>query len=89
MKSAASERFWDCFDALPTEVQRLARDAFAIWQKNPRHRSLHFKRIHSREPLYSVRIGSRWRAVGLLDDDTIHWYWIGSHAEYDKVIRRL
>ena len=88
MKSAARKQFWDCFDALPADVQNLARRAFALWIENPGHRSLEFKRVHDREPLYSVRVGIRWRALGLREGDTMVWFWIGPHAEYDRIIRR-
>jgi hypothetical protein len=30
-----------------------------------------------------------YRALGLLEDDTIIWFWIGSHADYDDLISRL
>jgi len=89
MKSAALARFWDCFDALPADIQKLAREAFATWQRDARHPSLHFKKVHSTEPLYSVRIADRWRALGYRKDDTIIWFWIGSHADYDKAIKRF
>ena len=48
-----------------------------------------FKPIHSREPIYSVRIGISWRALGLWEGDTVNWFWIGSHADYDKLIEAL
>lgn len=51
------------------------------------HPSLQFKCVHQTEPLYSVRIGLGWRALGLLEDDTIAWFWIGSHADYDRLIK--
>lgn len=89
MKSRARQEFWTCFDALPAEIQKLTREAFALWQDNPRHPSLHFKSVHGTEPLYSVRVGKRWRALGLLERDTITWFWVGPHAEYDKVIRKF
>jgi len=89
MKSRALKPFWDCFDALPSDVQALAREAFALWQDNPRHPSLHFKRVHSDAPLCSVRIGKYWRALGFREGDTVTWFWIGKHAEYDKRLARL
>ena len=89
MKSATLARFWDCFDALPADIQKLAREAFATWQRDARHPSLHFKKVHPTEPLYSVRIGDRWRALGYRKDDTMIWFWIGSHADYDKAIKRF
>jgi hypothetical protein len=30
-----------------------------------------------------------YRAVGILDGDSIVWYWIGSHADYDGLLRQL
>jgi hypothetical protein len=56
---------------------------------NPHHPGLHFERIHGREDLYSVRVGLGWRALGLVEGDSIYWYWIGSHAEYDKPLKRI
>ncbi len=88
MKSVASKRFWRCFDALPPHVGRQAEEAYRLWLSDPSHRSLEFKRIHSRRPIVSVRIGLHWRALGVQDGDTIVWFWIGSHAEYDKIVGR-
>jgi hypothetical protein len=88
MKSAARRQFWDCFESLPADVQRAARRAFALWQENPAHPSLDFKRVHAREPLFSVRVGLHWQALALRENDTYVWFWIGSHAEYDRLLRR-
>jgi hypothetical protein len=57
--------------------------------RDPSHPSLQFKRVHAKEPIYSVRIGLGWRAVGVRSDDTVVWFWIGSHAEYDKLLSGL
>lgn len=89
MTSQVTRDFLDRFRRLPTEVQELARRAYKLWRDNPRHPSLRFKRIHGTEQLYSVRIGLGWRALGLLDDETITWFWIGSHADYDMLIESL
>jgi hypothetical protein len=89
MKSEALAEFWNCFDALPPGIRERAREAFTLWQRDARHPSLHFKRVHRTKPLYSVRIGERWRALGYLRDDRMVWFWIGAHAEYDKIIRRF
>ena len=86
MKSHVTEDFRRCFARLPQQVQAQARKAYRLWRQNPHHPSLHFKCIHSKESLYSVRVGLGWRALGLVQGDTIHWFWIGSHAEYDKLI---
>ena len=36
----------------------------------------------------SARITDDYRAVGVKDEDTIVWFWIGTYAEYDKLLRR-
>lgn len=89
MNSRPTESFIALFLALPDAVKAQARKAYRLWRQNPRHPSLHFKRIHDREPLYSVRISLGWRVVGLLEGDTMFWYWIGSHADYDKLLEQL
>jgi hypothetical protein len=89
LNSAITEDFITCFARLPTTIKSQARKNYRLWRSNPSHPSLHFKRIHGREPLYSVRIGLGWRAVGLLEEDTIYSFWIGPHAEYDKLLKQL
>jgi hypothetical protein len=84
--SRATDAFWKAYRNLPDQVQQRARTAYRIWQENPAHPSLQFKQIHSTEPIFSVRIGLGWRAVGVRSGETIVWYWIGSHADYDTLI---
>jgi hypothetical protein len=88
MKSLAEKGFWNHFDALPEDVQLLARQAFDLWQRDPRHPGLQFKLVRAGTSVYSVRIGLRWRALGRLHGDTVYWYWIGSHSDYDREIRK-
>jgi len=71
---------------LPLDVRQRAREAFALWKQNPLHPSLHFKQIHAKDPVYSVRIALGWRALAVRSGDEYVWFWIGSHADYDKVI---
>lgn len=87
MKSYVTADFIASFRALPDSVKDQARKSYRLWRANPYHPSLHFKRVHPTEPLYSVRIGLGWRALGLLEDDSITWFWIGSHGEYDRLIK--
>jgi hypothetical protein len=89
VNSYLTDDFVDAFRELPQPVQEQARTCYRIWRTNPQHPSLQFKQVHPTESLYSVRIGLGWRALGLLDDDGITWFWIGSHAEYDRLIRRF
>ena len=87
MNSRLTEDFLVHFARLPDRVKADARSAYRRWRDHPWHPALHFKRVHASEPLYSVRIGLGWRALGLLEGDTIYWFWIGSHADYDTLIR--
>lgn len=87
MNSQLTPDFLACFAKLPDAVKEQARRCYQLWRDNPAHPGLHFKRIHGQENVYSVRIGLGWRALGLLEDDTISWFWIGSHADYDTLIR--
>ena len=89
MKSHVTAEFRRLFAALPTDVQQRARQSYLLWKDNPAHPGVEFKRVHPRQPIYSVRAGLGWRAVGLRQADTMIWFWIGSHAEYDGLLRRL
>jgi hypothetical protein len=86
--SRVTDDFVDCFRRLPDAVKSQARKNYLIWRANPSHPSLHFKRVHGHEDLYSVRVGIGWRALGLVEGGAIYWYWIGSHAEYDKILKQ-
>ncbi len=89
MRSRATPRFWAAYRELPPEIQDLARKAYRLFLENPAHPSLHFKKVHDRDPVYSARVSLGYRAVGLLEDEDITWFWIGSHAEYDRLLERL
>ncbi len=84
MTSHTTSSFRKLFRDLPTEVQETALRAYRMWRADPYHTSLDFKRVHQTRPIYSVRIGIGWRALGVMSDATVVWYWIGSHAEYDR-----
>jgi mRNA-degrading endonuclease RelE of RelBE toxin-antitoxin system len=88
MNSNTTDKFRKAFAELPADVQKQARQAYRLFIENPFHPSLHFKLIHPTRPIYSVRIGLDYRAVGIRDGNDIIWYWGGSHAEYDKLIRQ-
>jgi hypothetical protein len=89
VNSKLTDDFLANFARLPDAVKAQARKAYRLWRQNPAHPSLHFKRIHTKESLYSVRVAKGWRALGLIQDATIYWFWIGSHAEYDKLIQQM
>lgn len=81
MISRTTERFWRGFQRLPREIQEQARSAYRLFRQDPHHPSLRFRCVHQTEPVYSARVGLHYRAVGVVDGNTIIWFWIGSHAE--------
>jgi mRNA-degrading endonuclease RelE of RelBE toxin-antitoxin system len=88
MKSHTTERFRKAFERLPEQVRRQAREAYKLFAQNPYHPSLHFKQVHPTRSIYSVRISIEYRALGVQEEGEIIWFWIGSHADYDKLISR-
>ncbi len=89
MRSRATPRFWAAYRSLPADIQAHAQRAYRLFRGNPAHPSLHFKRVHERDPVYSVRVTLGYRAIGLLEAGEITWIWIGTHAEYDRLLRKL
>lgn len=85
MKHRANPRFWRCYRGLPQEVRDLADRNYRLLKADPSHRSLHFKKIGV---LWSVRVGLHYRALATEIEDDRVWFWIGSHAEYDKLVGR-
>ena len=83
MNHYASPRFWALYEALPSDIRDLADKNYQLLKSDPRHPSLHFKRVGD---LWSVRIGLHHRALGMPADDGVYWFWIGTHADYDKIV---
>jgi hypothetical protein len=83
LRHLASTRFWTLYTALPADVRALADKNFALLKSDPRHPSLHFKRIGD---LWSVRVGDHYRALGTEVKEGIYWIWVGTHAEYDRMV---
>ena len=89
MRSRTTRKFRALFDSLPKAIQDKANSAYRLWAENPDHRSLRFKKVHTTLPIYSVRIDLDWRAIGMLNGEVVVWFWIGSHADYEKMLRSL
>lgn len=85
MRHIRDPAFVPLFDALPADVQALARKNFALLKRDSKHPSLHFKRIQ--DDLWSVRVGRKYRALAIEGTDRFQWFWIGTHAEYNRLVR--
>ena len=89
MISKTTRSFRDDLRDLPDAIRRQARTAYLRFRDDPRHPSLQFKLVHATLPIYSARISRGYRAVGVFSGDLIVWFFIGSHAEYEQLLRRL
>ncbi|RKU20132.1 hypothetical protein C6501_00660 [Candidatus Poribacteria bacterium] len=78
-----TSRFWRFFQQLPEPVQRTARQNFELLKVNPRHPSLHFKKVGN---YWSARVGQDYRALAIKNGNDFTWVWIGKHDEYERLI---
>lgn len=86
MQHFASHSFWSAYEKLPARIRELADKNFALLKANPQHPSLHFKKIGK---YWSVRVGSGYRALAREVEGGFLWGWIGTHAQYDWLIKSL
>ena len=83
MRHFASPRFWTLYEALPKQTRELADKNFQLLKADPRHPSLHFKKLGE---FWSVRVGAHYRALAIEVDGGMNWFWIGTHADYDRLV---
>jgi len=79
-----AERFWKCFEKLPAHIQDLAKDNFELLKNDPKHPSLHFKKVGK---FWSARVGLNYRALAFEDGKDFIWVWVGTHDEYMRMIK--
>ncbi len=81
------ESYWKHFDELPPEIRLLAEKNYHLWKENPQHPGLRFKKIHAELPIFSFRVGMRYRTVGVeTKSEKIAWFWIGSFEHFKNEI---
>jgi len=80
-----TNRFWSCFNNLPSSIQKTARKNFELLKDNQKHPSLHFKKVGN---FWSARVGIYYRALALEDgENDFIWVWVGTHEEYERLIK--
>jgi hypothetical protein len=79
----ANADFWAAYTALPSEIQAVADKNFALLKADPGHPSVRFRPVGR---YWSARVGRRYRALAVERNGDYVWFWIGSHAEYDRLI---
>ncbi len=84
MKSNTLPSFWAAYRLLDKAVKGQAKKAYRLWLENPFHPSLHFKCINAEEDVWSVRISRGYRALGVMQGNTVTWFWAGSHKDYER-----
>jgi hypothetical protein len=84
MKHFATSSFWEKYYELPSEIRELADKNYELLKTNPNHQSLHFKQV---KKYWSVRVGLKYRAIGIEEEGNVIWLWIGSHSDYDNLIK--
>jgi len=85
LKQFTHDLFWEKFKLLPDEIKKIARKKFELMKKNIKHPSLHFKKVKN---FCSVRITRKYRAIGIIIDEGIIWFWIGKHKNYEELIKK-
>ena len=83
MRHRASPRFWTCYRQLPEDVRRLADESYQLLRRDPKHPSLHFKKLGR---FWSARVGLHYRVLAVEHGEVMVWFWIGTHAEYNRLI---
>jgi len=86
VKSIRTKAYHELFTKLPPDVQKQARKANRLFEENPSHPSLRFKPIDKKKSRYSVKVNESYRVVGRKEGDTIYWYFIGKHSDYDHLL---
>ena len=79
-------RFWRCFENLSEPAQKASKKNFELLKTNPSHPSLHFKKVGK---FWSARAGINHRILAVEDSEDFVWVWIGTHDEYDRIVREM
>jgi hypothetical protein len=85
VKSLARPSFWRAYERLDERTREAARKAFRLFEEDPDHPSLRFKKLSGPDRAWSVRVSAQYRAVGERHGDTISWVWMGNHNDFDKL----
>lgn len=86
LTSTTTSRFWKLFAGLPLEVKALAFEKYGLFKDNPNHPSLGFQQ---KGRAWTVEIGRSHRAIAYREGNNLSWFWIGSHEDYNNILRRV
>ena len=83
------DSYWQAYDDLPDDIRKLAEKNYKLWKESPSDPSLRFKQLHETLPIFSFRVGLKYRTLGVQTaDEKIAWFWIGSFDQYKDIISK-
>lgn len=85
MISRVRPSFWRAYEKLHPQLRESARRSYRMFAEDPGHASLRFKKLTGHANIWSVRINDSVRALAERDGDTLVWFWIGTHNDFDKL----
>jgi len=86
LRSFLTPSFRKLYAGLPNAVQKLADEKYRLFKQDPFHPSLEFQ---AKGKVWTVAIGRSYRAIARRFENDLHWVWIGSHEDYNNVLRKL
>ncbi|MAT70820.1 MAG: hypothetical protein CMJ58_14995 [Planctomycetaceae bacterium] len=89
MTSHTTAGFRAALAKLPRPIQARARVAYRHFISDPSHNSLQFKKVHTSQAVYSARVTDDYRALAVVEGDDVVWFWIGKHADYERLLKSL
>ncbi len=88
MKSFRTVAYKKHLAQLPLAVEEQAKKTYYRWKENPHHPSLDFKKLAA--DIWSIRIGYSYRALCTMpNDNEAVWFWIGTHEDYNGLLKQL
>jgi hypothetical protein len=84
VRSHALATFWKFYDALPDAIQEHADKQYQLFRANPGHSSLRLKQVGA---FWVVRTGRGYRALARRQANDFFCFWIGSHDEYERILK--
>lgn len=90
-RNCRTREYRTSYSKLPRSVQEIADKKFRLFVENSHHPSLRLHKLKPHGPSHrlvdrlSVSVTRNYRALFWVDGQVNVWYWIGTHAEYDRL----
>jgi hypothetical protein len=64
--------------------------AFRAYRRDPKLVRFELKcRLSDRTPIYGAEAGQNLRALAMRKDDVVYWFWLGTHEDYDRILKDM